>query len=222
VSPLDVLASELGLGSDARAIAGQVAAFYAEIDAEREARAAGCALPCRTGCDECCRHSVFLSAPELLYAVVELVENHDLATVERVVAEMRGLFERFEDEIEALEAIESGAERDEVAARIHFACPMLDTGGACIVYRARELNARSFGQTWDHRRDEPYGCELTVGRLAILGAARGRTFLGAREARERFTARFVATEKVQIYPWWFARYGERILEAARALRGAAS
>jgi hypothetical protein len=200
---LDPLARALGLGPSAEPILAAIDALYARLDPAVAARAASLELPCRAGCDACCHESVFLSAPEFLRVAAELVETRAPAELERVIAEMLALAERFSDELELLEEINPGAERDEVAARIKFRCPLLAADGRCTVYRARELNGRTFGQSWDAARGEVYGCELTHQRLRVLGSEAGAGLYGAREARRELTRAVPGTERVRVYPWWF-------------------
>lgn len=207
---IDALARALGLGDDAEAILKPLRAFYDTIDQRLAAAAKGLDLPCKQGCDACCHESVFLSAPEFLAVADHLQRTFTAEDRARVVREMTTLAEKFEDELELLETIPPGAERDEVSARIKFRCPFLSAAGACTIYDARELNARTFGQSWDHLRDEPYGCTWTRDRLVVIGAARSRQLHGAREARQELASKVPGTETVHVYPWWFAKYGALI------------
>ena len=161
----------------------------------------GLDLPCKLGCDDCCHESVFLSAPEMLAVANAILAWPDEARRE-VVDQMLALADRYADELELLEILEPGAERNEVAARVKFRCPLLDGGGGCRVYSARELNARTFGQTCDEAASAPYGCELTHARLAILGQP---SLPGARAMRHRLVSAVPGTERVHVYPWWFAQ-----------------
>lgn len=203
---LDALARALGLGDTAAPVLAGMEVFYAEIDADIGARAAGAALPCAQGCDACCHESVFVSAPEFLAAAAGLLALGPSET-RRVVAEMGLLAERFADELELLELLSPGAERDEVAARIAFRCPLLSSAGACSIYRSRELNARSFGQSWDELRGEAYGCSLTHARLRVLPPEEGPRLYSAREARRKLISAVPGAGQVRVYPWWFERYG---------------
>jgi hypothetical protein len=207
-SPIDGLCQALGLGPAAAPILEALSALYREIDAEVAARASGHDLPCRAGCDACCHESVFLSAPEFLAVAAELFDRRSAENRRTLVAQMCALAERYQDELEQLELFGPGAERDEVAARIKFSCPLLLGDGRCSVYAARELNARTFGQSWDPQRGEPYGCELTVGRLAVLQPR--PALFDAREARRRLVSRLPGTERVFPFPWWFSRYREAL------------
>jgi hypothetical protein len=98
-----------------------------------------------------------------------------------------------------------------VAARVKFRCPLLSHDGLCTIYPARELNGRTFGQSWDSVRAHPYGCELTHERLRVLPPEQGPRLIDAREARRRLVASVPGTERVHVYPWWFARYGALLL-----------
>lgn len=204
---LDALAAQLELGPRAAPVLDALRALYAAVDRELAERARGLALPCKPGCDACCHESVFVSAPELLYVFAELLATRSLEARRAILAEMNALAERYADELELLETIPAGPERDEVAARVKFRCPLLGADGACTVYAARELNARSFGQSWDGASGAAYGCELTRARLRVLPPDAGPSLLDAREARRRLAASLPGTERVQVYPWWFARFG---------------
>ncbi|MBI4817161.1 MAG: hypothetical protein HY791_12940 [Deltaproteobacteria bacterium] len=207
---LDALCSALGLGPGADPILELVRALYAELDEDLEARTGDLRLPCKAGCDACCHESVFLSAPELLLAVRSLWENGP-SEVQRVTDEMCALAERFADELELLETVE-GDERDEVALRVRFRCPLL-VSSRCSIYRGRELNARTFGASLDSKHGVAYGCELTREHLVTIGVIGERLtrLPGAREARARLAEKLPGTERAHVYPWWFQKYREWIL-----------
>ena len=202
--PVVGLCQALGLGDDPQAVLRELEAVYQEVDEALAVGARGVALPCKEGCDACCHEAVFVSAPEVLAVGAQLWAG-PVEARRRVVDEMLALAERFEDELELLETIAGGPERDEVAARVKFRCPLLGPAGACSVYAARELNARTFGQSMDEARGAPFGCELTHARLAVLPPPTPRLF-GAREARRRLVARVPGAGFVHVYPWWFARH----------------
>jgi Fe-S-cluster containining protein len=207
IDPLTRLSSALGLGDDPRAILEPLAALYEEIDREVAGGSSGLAMPCRSGCDACCHESVFLSAPEFLAVAAHLARTRTKAEIEALHAEMVAVAERYEDELELLETIE-GSERDEVAARVKFRCPLLEAGGLCTVYEARELNARTFGLAFDRARGHAYGCELSHARLRVLPAEASKGLFDAREARRRLVARVPgASGIVHVYPWWFRKFG---------------
>lgn len=204
---LSEVALALGLDADPEPVLLAMKALYAELDREVEARAAGLELPCRAGCDACCHESVFLSAPEMLVVAAHLLATRSREERARIVAEMAVLAERFADELELLETIEPGPERDEVAARVKFRCPLLGADGCCTVYEARELNGRTFGMSVYGRGGQPYGCDLTHARLRVLGEESTGQLIDAREARRRLRATVPKTSTVHVYPWWFARIG---------------
>jgi hypothetical protein len=137
--------------------------------------------------------------------------ERDAAERTALIEAMRALAVRFEDELELLEILTPGFERDEVAARVKFRCPLLAADGRCTVYPARELNARTFGLTWDSARAHPFGCELTHERLRVLPDRVAPSLFDAREARRRLVAVVPGTERVHVYPWWFAKYGELLI-----------
>jgi hypothetical protein len=200
------LCRALGLGDDPRAIIDRVKALYAEIDGEVEACAQGTDLPCRAGCDACCHESVFLSAPELLL-VAEALSGWSSAQRASLIDSMGRIAAENDDDLEMLEVLPPGEERDEVAARVRFRCPFLDEAGMCRVYAARELNARTFGRSRMGTLGQAYGCSLTHERLRVIGDERGDRLFDAREARRRLAASAPGTERVHVYPWWFAKYG---------------
>lgn len=208
---LVALSEALGLGSDPRAILADLSALYREVDQLVAAGAEGLDLPCKPGCDACCHEAVFVSAPEFLAVGRDLLENRSVEERRALVDEMRAIAARFEDELALLETIPAGHERDEVAARVKFRCPLLGRDGRCTVYEARELNARTFGQSWDGRQEQPYGCELTHERLRVLPET-GRRLADARKMRRRLRDRLPGTERVHVYPWWFDRYGDLLIE----------
>lgn len=195
----------LGLGDDPGVVLEQLHALYAELDRDLQARSIGLELPCRAGCDACCHEAVFLSAPELLAVLAELLATRSPEELRRITGEMSALASRFADELELLETIPAGEERDEVAARVKFRCPLLGEGGECTVYRARELNARSFGLSWDPQRGAAYGCGLTHERLRVLPEGCGPALVDARAARRQLAERLPATGLVHVFPWWFER-----------------
>lgn len=202
---LSRLSAALGLGDDPRSILADIVALYDEVDREVAAAAAGHGLPCHAGCDACCYESVFLSAPEFLAVAAHLLETRQAFEIAALVGEMSRIAARFADELELLESIPAGAERDEVAARVKFRCPLLDEAGTCSVYPVRELNGRTFGQSWDGLRQHAFGCTLTHERLRVLPLR--PALFDAREARRRLRERLPGTERVHVYPWWFARFG---------------
>lgn len=212
----DDLARALGLGDRAAPVIAAVEALYRSLDDDLAAHAAGLDLPCRAGCDACCHESVFVSAPEVLVVFVHLLDTRTPEALAALVAQMRAIARTFEDELELLESIPPGAERDEVAARVRFRCPLLGAAGLCGIYPARELNARTFGQAWDAARGEAYGCTLTQARLAVLPPEAGPRLYDARAARARLAASFPESGVVHVYPWWFERFGDALLAAATA------
>lgn len=207
---LEALSAALGLGRDPAAILTPLAALYVQLDRDIAEKAAGLELPCRAGCDACCHESVFLSAPEFLFVACALLDEHTREARHRLVAEMQAIAVTFEDELELLESIEPGEERDEVARRVKFRCPLLSADGRCSVYAARELNARTFGQSWDQKIGTAYGCDLTHARLRVLPPEEGLRLFDARAARQRLQAAMPGTERVHVYPWWFAKFGDLI------------
>ncbi len=197
----------MGLGAEPGPVLAAVRQVYRMIDAAVESGALGLSLPCRAGCDDCCHEAVFVSAPEFLLVADDLLRSRTVDERRRISDEMRQIAGQFEDELALLDWIEPGPERDEVAARIRFRCPLLAQGGKCSVYPVRELNARTFGQARDEARGEPYGCHRTHERLRILPTERVDRLAGARQMRRWFRELVPGVGPVQVYPWWFQRYG---------------
>ncbi len=200
------LSLDLGLGPQPEAILEPLRNLYQDIDRSLARSTDALALPCQRGCDACCKEAVFLSAPEFLLVAQYLLLHRSAAELQSLVQQMLALAERFADELELLESI-TGPERDEVAMRIKFTCPLLQDG-VCSIYEARELNARSFGATWDSQRDHAYGCTLTHARLRVL--PQRPNLIDARALRRKLMQAVPATEIVHVYPWWFARYGHHL------------
>ena len=207
---LSALCRDLGLGPDPDAVLGTLREIYEDIDARVAAAAHDVSLPCKKGCDACCHEAVFLSAPEFL-GVAQDILTWPTERRASVVGQMLRFAELFEDELEQLDIFEAGPERDEVARRVKFRCPLLDSDGTCGVYAWRELNGRTFGQSWDERREHAYGCQLTHDRLRVIGEPAPALF-GARRARALLADRFPDHDVVHVYPWWFARHAAHFEE----------
>ncbi len=208
---LAALSVDLGLGPDPGAVLTPLTALYAQVDAAAARGAQGLDLPCRVGCDACCHEAVFVSAPEFLAVAAFLLETESSARRATIVRCMTQLAARFEDEIAMLETFEPGPERDEVATRIKFRCPLLDGEGRCSVYPVRELNARTFGVGWDEAREAAYGCELSHARLRVLPASASVGLVRTRAARRGLRDQVPGAGPVRVYPWWFSRYGHHLV-----------
>lgn len=205
------LSLALGLGPEPLDVLERLRKVYEVIDLEVEVHAETCSLPCRMGCDACCHEAVFLSAPEFLGVAADLLLRYPLGERREIVEEMQRIGQRYSDELELLLSLPAGEERDEVAARVKFRCPLLLSDGRCGVYGARELNARTFGKTWDLDRSSAYGCALTHERLRVLPPEAGPALFDAREARRRLVLGLPGTDLVHVYPWWFARFGSLLV-----------
>ena len=208
--PLDGLCADLGLGTRARSILAAMDRFYARADAAIAAGAADADLPCQAGCDLCCHEAVFVSAPEFLAVAAHLMTRVDASRRRALVGQMTEIAARFEDELLMLETLSAGAERDEVARRVRFRCPLLESSGRCSVYPVRELNARTFGHSRDEVRSEPFGCALTHERLRVLPSETTARLVGARALRHQLRHEVPGVGAVHVYPWWFSRYGHWI------------
>ncbi|MEL7367742.1 MAG: YkgJ family cysteine cluster protein [Myxococcota bacterium] len=205
------LARALGF-DDPAVVLKALDALYADVDAAVHRGQTGLELPCRAGCDACCHEAVFVSAPEFLAVAAYMSRTMTEDECRRIVAEMTAFADTFEDELLLLEALSAGAERDEVAERIRFRCPLLSAQGRCSVYPVRELNARTFGASRDEQKGQPYGCELTHARLRILPKTASAGLMSAREARRWLKDRVPGAGPVRVYPWWFAQYGPLLFE----------
>ena len=208
---LVALSRALGLGDDPSSVLHALNALYQQVDQAAAHGARGLELPCREGCDACCHEAVFVSAPEFLAVAAFLLQHATARRRRAIVREMVALAERFADELEMLETFEAGAERDEVAMRVQFRCPLLDPDGRCSVYPVRELNARTFGVGWDESRHDAFGCGLTHARLRVLPPAATTGLIRARAARQWLRTRVPGVAEVRVYPWWFQRYGDHLM-----------
>ena len=210
--PLGPLCEALGLGSTPEQILTDLEQLYARVDEAVSKGAAGLDLPCQPGCDACCHEAVFVSAPEFLAVADYLLRTATRDQRRRYVSEMRVLAERFEDELLLLEELAGGPERDEVAQRVRFRCPLLGLDGRCSVYPVRELNARTFGMSRDEHRDSAFGCALTHDRLRILQPGSQDRLVGARAMRRWLRTSVPGTATVRVYPAWFTEFGHWLIE----------
>lgn len=207
-SALDALCRELGLPQNSLQVQSVLADLYQRLDHQVRAGSRDRNLPCHKGCSACCHESVFVSAPEFLVVVADLAQT-TRAVQAQVMEGMEAAAHRYDDELELLQELPPGPERAEVAARIKFRCPILSPAGACRVYRWRELNGRTFGQSWDGKMDRPYGCSLThqaVGRQRL-------NLVDAWSPRAELVQMFPEATEVHVYPWWFTRHRAAVLAA---------
>ena len=210
VSPPERLAhlcEGLGLGPDPEVILDPLRVFYRRVDEALLRSTEGLDFPCRSGCSDCCYEAVFLSAPEFLAVAEDLLTRG--THLDSLIEQMRAIARNFSDELELLEELEAGPERDEVATRVRFRCPLLGSDERCTVYSARELNARTFGQTVDGQRSAPFGCERTHARLRVLHPS--PPLSDARHHRRQMVEDVPGAGLVHVYPWWFDRYGDYLV-----------
>jgi Fe-S-cluster containining protein len=201
------LTEALGFTEDPVDLMARLRGLYQDVDQAVRERASAHVFDCKSGCSDCCHESVFVSAPEFLYIASAIWTRFSVTRRQRLLDEMLRLADVFEDELALLEELGPGKERDEVAARIRFRCPLLSESEACSVYEARELNGRTFGMSWDSQGNRPFGCDRTHVRLALYPDAQlAGSLYDARQARRELVARLPGTETVHVYPWWFARY----------------
>ncbi len=206
------LSQALGLGNQPQQLIAMLQDFYLEVDQQLLQSTQGLMLPCKAGCDACCHESVFVSTPEFLYVANYLLSEVSLVQRQEICTQMSALAKQFEDEIEQLSYFPAGPERDEVAERVKFRCPLLLSEGRCGIYAARELNGRSFGNTWYGAKDQAYGCELTHQRLKIVGQKQVQErLLDSQQLRRKLVETVPGTEIVQIYPYWFSKYQNYLL-----------
>ena|GEM_PF-6499565 len=202
---IEKLAVAMGFTNSPERTIATVMTFYDSLRREIKQVGASILLPCKEGCDACCHESVFLSAPEFLAVCNYLFEHREQAYREQLLQEMIALAEEFADELEFLESAPAGFERDEVAARIKFRCPMLSENGSCSIYPVRELNGRTFGTSWDRKNSQAYGCSLTRQSLRVIDEP-NKQLLDARDIRFSFNELVEHHDFVHVYPWWFAKY----------------
>jgi Fe-S-cluster containining protein len=208
---LSRLSLAMGFENPAQHIVEQVYSVYEKIDHEVQSSTKDLNLPCHRGCDACCHEAVFLCAPEFLVVCDRLFESFSSRALRSLVEQMCAVAVEYEDELELLDEIDSGPERDEVAARVKFKCPLLSSEGACQIYPARELNGRTFGHAWDSSGGHAYGCLLTHDHLRIVDNPQGK-LLDARQARMTLVNQVPLTQKVQVYPWWFRKYKRYLID----------
>ena len=202
---IEKLALAMGFTTSSKSIIETVTSFYDSLQTDSSGVEERLSLPCKKGCDACCYESVFLSAPEFLTVCHYLIEAKDLEFRTKVVREMRVIADKFEDEIEFLESAPEGFERDEVAERIKFRCPLLSSDSSCSIYPVRELNGRTFGLSWDTKYQQAYGCSLTRESLRIIDEPHTK-LLDARAVRSSFNQLVENHDFVHVYPWWFVKY----------------
>ena len=199
------LAAAMGFTQSPEETITVVRDFYRSLQEKLEQTETGLSLPCKEGCDACCHESVFLSAPEFLTVCHYLFGHKDQRYRDNLLNAMCLLAEEFADEIEFLESASPGFERDEVAARIKFRCPMLTEEGGCSIYPVRELNGRTFGLSWDAKNNQAYGCTLTRDSLRVVESPANK-LLDARVVRKSFNELVELSDVVHVYPWWFLKY----------------
>ena len=199
---LDTLA--LAEGVDLRAALSRLKALYAEVDERNERNTRDLDMPCGRGCDGCCHESVFLTPLEFYGAWDLLQRAYDDDTLDYVVDEGLRIYDENQALIEALSAPPDDGDRDHTqrARALRFRCPMLGTGGACLVYPMREILARLFGCSFNDDGGI-YGCHLVGAHLG------GQT---VRLVRARPMAMRVhelpLTDRQQVYPYYIHRlYG---------------
>lgn len=115
-------------------------------------------LPCRAGCDGCCRAKALFQVSTREWEVVR--REIDGWPVERREALARHARKRHERDRPALVALAEAWEAEGLGARIPVSgdvedgCPLLGDDGLCTVYEARPLVCRAYGAfsvNLDHR-----------------------------------------------------------------------
>lgn len=177
---------------------GALASLYAEVDERNRVNTTGLDLPCKRGCDACCHESVFLTPLEFLFAWDEAQRLLDDATLDAIVVDGLGLYERHRELILAFDRAPPAGAQDHfaLARQLRFRCPLLGPEGTCRVYGARELYARLFGCSFE-AEGAVYGCNLVGAHLADKTVK----LLSVRPVAERLQA-LPLTFKRQVYPYY--------------------
>ncbi|MBI5507106.1 MAG: hypothetical protein HY903_00005 [Deltaproteobacteria bacterium] len=173
-------------------------ALYQAVDVHLAATAAGLALPCRRGCDACCRECVFLTPLEFS-AVWRALEAQETEAVRRqIIDDGRRLYALHRRVIEALcEPPPAGAvDHFGLVQDLGFRCPILGPKGSCRAYSARELYARLFGQSFNEEGGV-YGCHLSGAALC----GKHVTLLRARSAALKLNT-LPFTGRRQVFPYY--------------------
>lgn len=172
--------------------------LYADVDHRNSANTEDLDLPCKQGCDACCRESVFLTPLEF-FAVWEWAQrNLDDATCAAIIDEGLRLYTVNRVLIDELDKPPPQGEADHlsIAQQIRFTCPFLDKEGGCRVYPVRELYARMFGCSFNEEGGI-YACDLVGEHLG----GKEVSLLRVRSTAVRLNE-LPLTGKRQVYPYY--------------------
>jgi hypothetical protein len=198
---IDVMALASSVGVDLSAAMRGLGDLYASLEARLSDTTVDLALPCRRGCDACCRECVFLTPLEFL-GVWDYVQVHEPESVRaQILDDGRRLYAEHRSLIDQFDSPPRAGERDHfpVAQELSFRCPLLGPEGDCRAYPVRELYARLFGQSFNEEGGV-YGCHLSG--AALVG--RHVTLVRARSAALALSA-LPLTHKRQVYPYYLER-----------------
>lgn len=198
---IDLFAWAAGVGVDLRAALLALQNIYQDIDERHRQNTAKLDLPCHRGCDKCCRNSVFLTPLEFLAAWNFAQTNLSLNERRLIIEKGLALFAKFRDLIEAFEQPPPPGHRDHlvIAEKLNFVCPVLGETGQCLVYPARELYARMFGNSFNDD-GSLYACDWVGAHLAGREVSLLRVRPHARRVNE-----LPLTYKRQVYPYFLHR-----------------
>jgi len=191
--------------------------LYGKLDAHAEVIAQPLELLCKPGCSACCRQCVFVTPLEALYLMHHMQQHFTALQMACVVTAALKTVELNKERILGFGHVEcpgapplSPEERaprprplDRVlsAKTLIFDCPLLDDGGLCTAYPARELRARLFAVSRLKSRDEYYACDLLGKHLD------GKTVkLIDAEGVQEIMHRYPLTEGEQVIPYFLWRY----------------
>lgn len=177
----------------------QLSVMYDAVDEAIAETTAALGLPCHKGCDACCRNSVFLTPLEFAYAWSWAQDHLDDATRTGAIAKGLALYQKHHALIDAFEAPPPDGADDhyEIAKELHFACPLLDDQGSCMIYPARELLSRLFGTSFN-ADGGMYGCQLVQAHMEGKEA----TLLTVQDIAAQLR-QLPMTHKRQVYPYYF-------------------
>jgi Fe-S-cluster containining protein len=193
---LRTLAAQRGVDLDA--LLAVLDSFYRGIDARNAQNTAALSLPCRSGCDACCKDSVFLTPLEFLGVWDLLQKSVSDPVLTEVVGVGLALYKQHRETITALDQPTLDGEKEHVrlALRLRYPCPLLDSAGTCRVYARRELYSRLFGNSFNDDSGI-YGCA----QIGALLSGKVVTLLSVRRTAQSLED-LPLTAWRQVYPYY--------------------